>query len=124
MDTCCEEGEKSDWWRGTEFKCCQFNIFSDKLKLDNAADELIVTAIDAGYSTDFANYVAGGFITGINAVNSTDCAYLLISNDTVDELIATAIDAGNSTGCAEDFAGGFIYAINAGNLMVKWYHWA
>ena len=51
----------------------------------------------------------------LSAINSTDCAHKLISDDVADELIATAINADNSTDFAEDAAGGFIAAINAGN---------
>ena len=84
---------------------------------ENAADELIATAINAVDPTDFSGDAAGGLTAAINAGNSTDCADLSISNDAVDGLIDNAIDAGYLTGCAEDAAGGLIDAINAGNPM-------
>ena len=44
----------------------------------------------------------------INAVNSTDCAYIRISDHAEDGLIANYIDAGDSTDCYGDAAYGLI----------------
>ena len=96
--------------------------FADKSISDNAADEVIATSINAGYSTDFSEDAAGGLIAATNAGNSTSCADILISNDSVDGLIATDTDAGNLTDCADitvsdDAADGLITTdINSGNL--------
>ena len=105
------DGEEHNFNAGNSTDCY------DKLISDNATDELIVTAINAGDSTDFAEDAAGGSIVAINAGNSTDCADISISNYAANGLIATSIDDGNSTDCAEDAAGGLIDAINTGNLM-------
>ena len=52
----------------------------------------------------------------INAINSTYCAYITVSDDVADELIATAIDAENSLDCAEYAVGGLIADIDDGNV--------
>ena len=51
---------------------------ADKSISDDAADELITTAINAGNSTYFAEDAAGGLIAAIDAGNSTDCADISI----------------------------------------------
>ena len=78
---------------------------------------MIATAINAGDSIYFVDNSSGGLINALNAVNSTDCADIYISNDAADGLIATAADDGNLTDLAEDATGVLIDAINSGNLM-------
>ena len=50
-----------------------------------------------------------------NSGNSTDCADISSSGDSVDELITTAINSGDSMYFAEYSTGEFIAAINDGN---------
>ena len=80
---------------------------------DDAKDELITTAINAGSSTDFSDDSAGVLISAINAGNLSDSSDISISDYAADELIPTASDAGDSTDCAEDSAGRLIAAIDA-----------
>ena len=68
-------------------------IFKDIKVSDYAADGLIAIAIDAGNSTDCAEYDAGGLIAAIGAGVSMNCTDKQISDDASDILIATTIDA-------------------------------
>ena len=102
------DSEKNNLNSGNLTDCANMTIS------DNAADELIATAINSGNSADFLDDSAGGLIAAINAENLTDCADISISDDAADELITTATNAGDSTDCAEDTAGGLIAAIDSG----------
>ena len=65
----------------------------------NAADVLIATAIDSGDLTGFSDDSECGLIASINAGDSTDCAGIIISEDTADKLMAA--DAGDLTDCSD-----------------------
>ena len=84
---------------------------------EDAADELIATAIYARDLTYFSDDDADGFIVSVNSENSMYCADITISDYATGELIATAINAGNSTDFSDFAAGGLITAINSGYLM-------
>ena len=65
-------GQKHNLNAGNSTDCAEINIS------DNAADELIATAINAGDSTDFSDDAAGGLIAATNAGNLADCSDILI----------------------------------------------
>ena len=56
-------------------------------------------------------------IASSNAGDSTDCADILISDDTADELINIPINSDDSTDCADNSAGGLIATIKTGHMI-------
>ena len=61
------DGEKQSLNSGNSMDCADIMIS------DDAADELIATAINYGDSSDSSVSATGGLIASINAGNSTDC---------------------------------------------------
>ena len=81
------DGEEDNLNAGNSMDC------ADKSVSDDAADELIVTDINAGDLIFFSEDASGGSVATINARNSKNCADILIKNDAEDVLIATTTDA-------------------------------
>ena len=91
--------------------------FADITISDNVADGLIVTAIDAGYLTGFADDSVCVFMSAIDSFDFMCCANILISYDVTDELISTDINSENSTDFYDNAAGRLIADVGAGDVM-------
>ena len=61
---------------------------------------MIANDTNSGNSIDFVEDAACGLINDINAVNTMDCADIIVLDDTADGLIVIATNAGNLTNCA------------------------